>query len=158
MNMSVLRSVKAGQWITYSGKITTIRDASALKLRTQNKLALDLDGRIIMYAAPTNSQEVVIGPTTSSRMDDGLELLLKNGVVATIGKGARSKKAIELIKSYKAPYFVLASGVSAYLSGFFKGKRVIAFGELGPEAMFELSASGLLLLTAIDSSGRSVFN
>ena len=43
MNMSVLRSVKAGQWITYSGKITTIRDASALKLRTQNKLALDLD-------------------------------------------------------------------------------------------------------------------
>lgn len=154
--------LKAGDWISYTGKVITIRDASQSKLiqtkEKTKKLPFDLEGRVVLYAAPAMSKEVIIGPTTSTRMDGGLDFLLKHGVTATIGKGKRNKNAIDLIKKYQAPYFILMSGVSAYLSDFFKKEKIVAFKELGPEAVYEFTTSGLLLITAIDTKGRSIFN
>ncbi len=154
--------LKAGDWIRYTGKVITIRDASQSKLiqtkENTKKLPFELDGRVVLYAAPAMSKEVIIGPTTSTRMDGGLNFLLEHGVTATIGKGKRNKNAIGLIKKHQAPYFVLMSGVSAYLSGFFKKDKILAFKELGPEAVYEFTTSGLLLITAIDTKGVSIFD
>lgn len=157
-----INTLKAGEWTRYSGPVITIRDASQAKMKeayeSGKKLPFSLKDRIVLYAAPAMSKKIIIGPTTSSRMDEGLGFLLEQGVTATIGKGKRTKQAIELMKKHKAPYFILMSGVSAYLSDFFKEGKIIAYKELGPEAVYEFTASGLLLITAIDSSGRSIFD
>ncbi len=157
-----IKKLKAGEWIKYSGPVITIRDASQAKLmelhKNEKRMPFSLNKRVVLYAAPAMSKEVIIGPTTSTRMDTGLEFLLKHGVTSTIGKGKRSSHAVELIKKYQAPYFILMSGVSAYLSSFFKKGKIITFKELGPEAVYEFTTSELLLITAIDAEGRSIFD
>jgi len=152
------KKLHAGEWIKYTGTVITIRDSSMMRLlENKKKLPVDLNGKIIMYAAPTESNVIIIGPTTSSRMDPSLGFLLDAGVIATIGKGARSNDAIKEIKKHKAPYFILMSGVSAYLSQFFKKGKVIAMKELGPEAIREYYVENLPLLVAIDPNGNSIF-
>ena len=83
--------------------------------------------------------------------------MLDQGVVATIGKGGRTPEAIDSIKKHKAPYLVLMSGVSAYLSRFFVKGEVIAFADLGPEAIRKYTVSKLPLLVGIDTNGKSIF-
>ena len=138
------------QWISYTGKLITMRDSSSKKLfemyKNKQKLPLDLKSKVILYAAPTKSEKIIIGPTTSIRMDIYLDFLYKQGVVATIGKGKRSPEAYCFIENNNFPYFILMSGVSAYLSKFFKSKKIIAFEELGAEAIFELEVENLPLL------------
>jgi fumarate hydratase subunit beta len=162
-SLASLKELKAGEWISYSGEIITIRDASQIMLidhyKREGVLPFNLNGKIIMYAAPTEDKKnIVIGPTTSKRMDNDLEFLLDMGVTATIGKGNRTEKACSIIRKYKAPYMVLMSGVSAYLSSFFSDRKVLAFEELGPEAVYTITASDLPLLLAIDSTGESIFS
>lgn len=161
-NLEDIKRLNAGDWIRYTGPLITIRDSSMAKLmeyqHKNKKLPFQLDGKIVMYAAPAMSKRIIIGPTTSTRMDKGLGFLIDHGVIATIGKGKRSSLADKLIKKNKTPYFVLMSGVSAYLSEYFKKGKIIAFKELGPEAVYEFTASELLLLTATDARGRSIFN
>ena len=153
-----LKKLRAGEWIKYTGTLITVRDSSMMRLlENKHKLPIDLKGKIVMYAAPTESKVIVIGPTTSSRMDSSLGFILGKGVVATIGKGARSKDAINEIKKHKAPYFILMSGVSAYLSQFFKKGKIIAMKELGPEAIRKYHVENLPLLVAIDPSGKTIF-
>ena len=160
-NIKLLETISAGEWINYTGEIITIRDSSQIKLlelyKEEKRIPLNLDGSIIMYGAPTESKQIIIGPTTSIRMDCSLDFMLQQGVKATIGKGARSEKAKESIKKHKAPYLVLMSGVSAYLSKFFINGEIIAFSELGPEAVRKFTASKLPLLVGIDSTGKSIF-
>lgn len=160
-NIDAIKDLKAGEWIEYSGEFMTLRDSSAMKLteikNKGGKLPIKLDGAIILYGAPTEGDQIIIGPTTSKRMDGSLEYLLSQGVMATVGKGSRTKDAVEFIKKYKAPYFVMMSGVSAYLSSFFEKGEVIAFKELGPEAIRKYSVKKLPLLVAIDTKGRSTF-
>ena len=144
-NIDAIKDLKAGEWIEYSGEFMTLRDSSAMKLtEIKNK-----GGKLPIK---------LIGPTTSKRMDGSLEYLLSQGVMATVGKGSRTKDAIELIKKYKAPYFVMMSGVSAYLSSFFEKGEIVAFKELGPEAIRKYSVKKLPLLVAIDTKGRSIFS
>ncbi|MEI6092938.1 MAG: fumarate hydratase C-terminal domain-containing protein [bacterium] len=160
-NLHLLKDVKAGEWITYTGDIITVRDSSQIKLFEMyiegKKLPVDLNGSIVMYGAPTEGKQIIIGPTTSIRMDASLDFMLGQGVLATIGKGARSDKAKETIKRNKTPYLVLMSGVSAYLSKFFITGEIIAFSELGPEAVRKFTTSKLPLLVAIDPQGESIF-
>ena len=110
-NLHLLKDIKAGEWISYTGDIITVRDSSQIKLFEMyiegKKLPIDLKGSIIMYGAPTEGKQIIIGPTTSIRMDTSLDFMLEQGVLATIGKGARSDKAKETIKKHKAPYLVL---------------------------------------------------
>ena len=160
-NLETIKDLKAGEWIEYSGNFITLRDSSAMKLmeikNKGEKLPIKLDGGIILYGAPTEGDQIIIGPTTSKRMDSSLEYLLSQGVIATVGKGSRTKEAVELIKRYKAPYFVMMSGVSAYLSSFFEKGEIIAFKELGPEAVRKYVVKKLPLLVAIDTKGKSIF-
>jgi fumarate hydratase subunit beta len=149
------------KWINYTGQIICMRDQAHQKIQTmlknKQKIPFDLKGQIVLYAAPTDGDRIVIGPTTSIRMDNYLAMILKLGARATIGKGNRSKKAINLIKKHKAPYYILLSGVSAYLSRYFISGEIIAFPELGPEAVRRYKVKDLPLLVAIDGKGRSIF-
>ena len=161
-NLSLLKDLKAGQWVTYSGDIVTVRDSSQMRLfeiyKKEGKLPIELKNKVIMYAAPTEGKDIIIGPTTSKRMDCFLDFMLEQGVIATIGKGGRTPQATNAVKKFHAPYLVLMSGVSAYLSKFFIKGEIIAFSDLGPEAVRRYTASELPLLVGIDPSGKSIFS
>jgi fumarate hydratase subunit beta len=161
-NLSLFKELKANTWITYTGNILVFRDqAHDLIKQTvdlNKKLAFSLKNKIILYAGPSNSLQPVLGPTTSKRMDEYLDLTLKQGVIATIGKGPRNKFVNNIIKQYKAPYLVLYSGVAAYLSSYFSNEKIIYYKELGPEAIREYFVKNLPLLLAIDADGNSFYN
>ena len=160
-NIEMLKNIKAGQWIEYTGDILTIRDSSQIRMfelyKEAKKLPVDLEGTIVMYAAPTEGKEIIIGPTTSRRMDKFLDFMLDQGVMATIGKGERTLEAVNSIKKHKVPYLILMSGVSAYLSRFFVKGEIIAFSDLGPEAIRKYTVSKLPLIVGIDTDGKSIF-
>ena len=112
-------------------------------------LPLELKIKIIFYAGqcPAAPDEVIgpIGPTTSARMDKYTDLMLKNGVIAMIGKGERSKESSKLIKSHKARYFTAYGGIAFLLAGCVISAEVVAFEDLGAEAVFRLEVENLPL-------------
>jgi fumarate hydratase subunit beta len=161
-NLEDFKNLKVNTWLSYTGKIIVFRDQvhNILKNINENKLDINLDlkNKILLYAGPTSSTKPIIGPTTSKRMDEYLDLVLSLGIIATIGKGPRNQFVNNIIKHYAAPYLVLYSGVASYLSCFFKNEKVIAFNELGAEAVREYYVSKLPLFTAIDGNGNSFWN
>jgi len=161
-NLTLLKTLEVNNFINYTGKILVFRDQVHKIIKqnfdNNNILNLDLKNKILLYAGPTSSISPIIGPTTSKRMDDYLDLTLSLGVIATIGKGPRNNFVNNIIKQYRAPYLVLYSGVAAYLSSFFKDEKILAFTELGTEAVREYSVLKLPLFIAIDSNGNSFYN
>lgn len=158
----IIKILKTGEKINYSGKLTVMRDAAQKRLlemyKDGKKLPIDLSEKIIFYAGPTfTNGKMVIGPTTSKRMDSFLEFLALNKVLATIGKGERTKEAIETIKKYKMPYFVAPSGCAAYLAQSIVSWKLIAFEDLGPEAIYEIQVANFPMLVAIDTEGNKIF-
>ena len=135
-----------GDQVELSGTIYTARDAAhkkILELSDAGKpLPFDLNGAIIYYAgpapAPPGRPIGSIGPTTSGRMDVFVLKMLELGVVATIGKGPRSAEVIEANKKYGAVYFVALGGAGALLATKVKTCELVAFPELGPEAVYKL--------------------
>lgn len=158
-NLEKIKKLKMGIWFSYSGNLIVLRDKGQERIKKIIEAGLmpktNFKNSIILYAGPSKSEEVVIGPTTSKRMDPYLEQMLNLGVKATIGKGPRNNFINNIIKEHQAPYFVLFSGVSAYLSSFFSNEKVLEFEDLGPEAIRSYSVKELPLFTAIDASGIS---
>ncbi|MFA5272023.1 MAG: FumA C-terminus/TtdB family hydratase beta subunit [Candidatus Omnitrophota bacterium] len=163
--INVLNTLKAGEEILFSGYVYTARDQAHKKLvdliKKNKKLPLDLTNQIVYYCGPTETPKGKVigsaGPTTSSRMDEFVESLLKKGLLGMIGKGRRSEKVRELIKKYAATYFVAPAGCGALLSKKIISKELIAFKELGPEAIYKLKVRDFPLVVAIDSKGRSIY-
>ncbi|MCQ9205094.1 MAG: FumA C-terminus/TtdB family hydratase beta subunit [Omnitrophica bacterium] len=157
--------LKAGEEILFSGDLHTARDQAHQKLveiiRKGKNLPLELKNEIIYYCGPTATPKGKAigscGPTTSSRMDDFVEPLLKKGLLAMVGKGRRSKKVREAIKKYKSVYFIAPSGCGALLAEKVVAKKLICFGNLGPEAIYRLEVKDFPLIVAIDSSGKSIY-
>lgn len=154
INTSEIEKIKAlnpGDEVLLSGEIYTARDAAHARIKeileNGQNLPLELKNKIIFYAGPCPAapDEVIgpIGPTTSARMDKYTDLMLKNGVIAMVGKGARSKESSELIKSYKTRYFTAYGGIASLLAGCVKSSEVIAFKDLGAEAVFRLEVENL---------------
>jgi len=154
-----IKELKAGDEVLISGIIYTARDAA--HQRFGNKLPFDIKGQIIYYASPTPTPpgKIIgsIGPTTSSRMDAFAPELLKKGLKAMIGKGSRSKEVIAAIKKYKAVYLVVPGGTAALLSKHVKRVRVLAYPDLGAEAVHELEVENFPVIVAIDSRGGDLF-
>jgi len=158
-------SLKVRDEVLFSGFIYTARDRAHKKLvdliNKNKKLPVDLKNKIIYYCGPTHTQKGKVigscGPTTSDRMDSFVEPLLKNGILAMIGKGRREKFVIDLIKRYKAIYFVAPSGCGALLSKKVISNRLICFKELGPEAIYELKVKNFPLIVGIDVFGNSIY-
>ena len=160
-----IRKLKAGKEILFSGVIYTARDQAHKRLveliRKKKKLPFDLKNQIIYYCGPTATPKGKVigscGPTTSSRMDEFVEPLLKKGLLAMIGKGRRSAKVRRLIKKYKGVYFVAPAGCGALLAKKVISKKLVCFKELGPEAIHKLEVKDFPLIVAIDSKARSIY-
>src|SRR3989338_898311 len=158
-------AIHAGDEIVYSGKLYTARDQAHKRLAEAitkgKKLPLDLKGKIIYYCGPTKTPKGAVigscGPTTSSRMDVFTTLLLKAGLKGMIGKGSRSQEVRLAIKKYKAVYYLTFAGCGALLARYVKKKRLVAYPELGPEAIYELEVSDFPLIVALDAKGRSIY-
>jgi len=154
-----VKALKAGDEVLISGKIYTARDAAHRLFG--KKPPFDIKGAILYYASPTPAKpgSVIgsIGPTTATRMDQFLPALLKLGLKITIGKGCRGEEAKAAMKKNKAVYLVVPGGAAALLSKHVKKATVIAFSELGPEAVLELEVVDFPALVAIDSKGADLF-
>ena len=160
-----IQNLKAGTELSFTGVIYTARDQAHKRLvetiKKRKRLPFDLKGQIVYYSGPTPAPEGKIigscGPTTSSRMDGFTPILLRFGLKGMVGKGSRSKRVVSAIKKYKAVYFLTYSGCGALLSKYIKGKKLIAYRDLGPEAIYRLEVKDFPLIVGIDSRGRSVY-
>ncbi|MFH1150612.1 MAG: FumA C-terminus/TtdB family hydratase beta subunit [Actinomycetota bacterium] len=157
-----LRSLEAGDEVLLSGPALTMRDAALARLsslaESGEKPPFEVTGQLIFHAGPAppsaGRPAGAIGPTTSSRMDRYLETLFELGVPATLGKGPRSRETLELHERHGAVYFTTIGGIGALLAGHVTGLEVVAWEELGPEAVFRAVLDELPALVAIDSRGR----
>lgn len=162
---SDLKKLKAGDEVLLSGIIYTARDQAHKRLvdllKKGKKIPLDLNGQVIYYCGPTAAPKTrpigSCGPTTSSRMDNFIEPLLKKGLAAMIGKGRRSSKAKGLIKKYKSVYFIAPSGCGALLAKRVVENKLVGFAELGPEAICKLKVNEFPLIVGIDSKGNDIY-
>lgn len=148
-----LKSLKIDQKILLSGEIYTARDMAHKRLiemiEKGEKLPFDIKDKIIFYAGPCPCQEPCvigsIGPTTAARMDKFAPILYKDGVLATIGKGERSEQVKISIKDNHGIYFTMVGGIACYLSEKFIKKELIAFEDLGTEAIYRFEVKELPL-------------
>jgi len=160
-----LNKLKAGNEILLSGVIYTARDQAHARLvealKHGKKLPFNVKGRIIYYCGPTRTPKGKVigscGPTTSSRMDEFTPALLKEGISGMIGKGERSREVRQAIKKYKGVYFLTHAGCGALLSQFVTSKTLVAYKDLGPEAIYQLTVKDFPLIVAIDAKGRSIY-
>ena len=163
LDLSTIESLQAGDLVALSGVIFTARDQAHKRLvaliEAGGPLPVDLIGQTIYYAgpAPASPGRVIgsIGPTTSSRMDPYTPAMLDYGIKGMIGKGSRSGGVKDAIRDAGAVYFVATGGAAAYLAGFVVKAEVIAFAELGPEAVYRLEVKNMPLVVGVDCQGRS---
>lgn len=157
-----LKNLKCGQEVLLTGTIYTARDQAHKRLINEiSKRKILIKNQIIYYCGPTNARKGKpigsAGPTTSSRMDEFTPRLLSAGLLAMIGKGDRSNKVRQAIKKHKTVYFLAPAGCGALLSKKIKSKRLIAYKDLGPEAIYELRVKDFPLIVGIDAMGRSIY-
>ncbi len=162
---SFLSTLKVGELLTIEGKIYTARDMAHYKMveiiKNEKPLPIELKNNAIYYCGPTPPREDNLfgsaGPTTSERMDEAFVFLAKYGLSATIGKGNRSKEVINACKEHKATYFITFGGAGAYLAKKIISQKLIAFPELGTEAIYELEVKEFPVIVAIDVEGNHIF-
>lgn len=160
-----IKDLKAGDYVYLSGTIYTARDA-AHKRMTEGlekgiELPFNMEDQIIYYLGPTPAREGQVigsaGPTTSSRMDKYTPVLLERGLKGMIGKGKRSNDVISSIKKNTAVYFAAVGGAGALLSKCIKKSEVIAYDDLGTEAIRRLEVENLPVITVIDCEGNDLY-
>ncbi len=131
-------------------------------IKKRKALPFDLKNQLIYYAGPTPAPKGMpigsCGPTTSSRMDAYTLPLLEKGLKGMIGKGKRSEAVIKAIKKFKAVYFIAVGGAAALLATKVKKAKIIAYPELGTEAIYELEVKDFPVIVAIDCKGRNIFD
>ncbi|RDY23643.1 Fe-S-containing hydro-lyase [Romboutsia maritimum] len=154
-----------GDIVNLSGILYTARDAAHKRIvkciENNEKLPFDMKGQAIYYVGPSPARPGNVigsaGPTTSYRMDDLTIPLLNKGLKIMIGKGKREKKIIDAIKKYNAIYFAAIGGAGAYISNSIKSCEIIAYEDLGAEAIRKLEVEDLRLVVAIDSYGNNIY-
>src|SRR5882672_9522938 len=153
---------KAGERLLLTGKILTGRDAAHKRLADliakDEKLPVDFTNRFIYYVGPVDAvrDEVVgpAGPTTSRRMDKFMDMMLgKTGLLGSIGKSERGEQAIEAIKSHKGIHLIAVGGAAYLVSKAIRGSRVLAFQDLGMEAIHEFDVKDMPVTVAVDTTG-----
>lgn len=158
-------NLKAGDYVYLSGIIYTARDAAHKRmiegLERGEKLPFDVANEIIYYLGPTPNRDGQVigsaGPTTSSRMDKYSPVLLDRGLTGMVGKGKRSKEVIVSMKKNTAVYFAAVGGAGALLSQCIKKSEVIAYEDLGTEAIRRLEVENLPVITVIDCEGNDLY-
>lgn len=157
--------LKTGDKVLLSGIIYTARDVAHKRLvetfKRGEKLPFNPQGQVIYYVGPAPARPGKVigsaGPTTSSRMDPYAIYLMQAGIRGMIGKGSRGQKVKEAIKKYKAVYFAAMGGVAALLSQCIKKAEVIAYHDLGTEAIRRLEVEDFPLLVVNDTKGGDLY-
>ncbi len=156
---SDLCKLKAGEEVLLTGVVYTARDAA--QQRMAKKLPLNIKGAAIYHTGPSPSKpgEVIgsCGPTTSARMDDYTPVLLKKGLKAVIGKGRLGDTARKAFKKHQAIYFLAPGGCGALLADKVKSMTLVAYKDLGCEAIYKLKIDDFPVIVGIDAKGRSVY-
>lgn len=160
----VVAKLKIGDKVLLSGVVYTARDAAHKRMVddiTKGKPPFDLKGQVIYYVGPTPERpgEVIgsAGPTTAYRMDAYTPFLLERGLKATIAKGERAPAVIEAMKRFKAVYFVATGGAAVLIRECIKKAEVIAYADLGAEAIRRLEVLDFPLTVANDIYGNDLF-
>ena len=160
-----VRDLKSGDYVYLSGTIYTARDAAHKRmtecLEKGQEIPFDIRNETIYYLGPTPSREGQVigsaGPTTSSRMDKYTPVLLDLGLKGMIGKGRRSDDVIDSMKKNTAVYFAAVGGAGALLSQCIKKSEIIAYADLGTEAIRKLEVENLPVITVIDGEGNDLY-
>jgi fumarate hydratase class I len=170
VNLDCITRADIAQWqpgetLLLSGKLLTGRDAAHKRmvemLARGETLPVDFNGRFIYYVGPVDPvrDEVVgpAGPTTATRMDKFTETMLaQTGLIGMIGKAERGKVAIESIKQHGAVYLMAVGGAAYLVAQAIRSAKVVAFADLGMEAIYEFEVEDMPVTVAVDATGRSV--
>ena len=165
IDIETIEKLAVGTQVLISGVVYTARDAAHKRLIQAldkgERLPLDLKGQTIFYMGPSPAKPGQIigsaGPTTSSRMDIYTPRLIEAGIRAMIGKGSRSMTVREAIKEYKAVYFAATGGVGALLAKVIKQVEIIAYEDLGTEAILRLNVEDFPAIVTNDVYGEDLF-
>ncbi len=160
-----IMSLHAGDRVFISGQLLAARDAAHARLvnliERNEKLPIELQGQIMYYVGPTPAPPGYIigsaGPTTSSRMDKYTPILIEKGLKGMIGKGYRSQAVKEAIVKYKAIYFAATGGAGALISKKIKESRIIAYEDLGPEALRIMIVEDFPVYVVNDAYGEDLY-
>ena len=158
-------TLNAGDRVLLSGTVYTARDAAHKRLTEAlargEQLPLDLKDNVIYYVgpSPTKPGEVVgsAGPTTSGRMDKYTPTMIQQGMRGMIGKGLRSQEVIDACKEYGAVYFAAVGGAAAVIAQSIKGEEMIAYEDLGPEAIRRYEVEDFPAFILVDDKGNDFF-
>ena len=160
-----LEQLKIGDSVLITGKIYTARDAAHKKLfdlaSKGEPLPVDIKGQVIYYAGPAPAKPGYVigpaGPTTSGRCDPYTPILISLGLKGMIGKGVRSKEVREAMQKHKAVYFAATGGAAALISKNIKGRKVVAYEDLGAEAITELEVENFPAIVVNDVHGGDLY-
>lgn len=161
----IVNLLKAGDCVYITGTIYTARDAAHKRMyeaiKNGENIPFELKNNIIYYLGPSPAREGQVigsaGPTTSSRMDKYTPLLLEHGLKGMIGKGKRSDNVIESMHKNNAVYFAAIGGAGALLSKCIKKAEVIAYDDLGTEAIRKLEVENLPAIVVIDNKKNNMY-
>lgn len=166
LSLETVRGLKAGDRVLLSGVIWTGRDQAhkrLVALLDEGKpLPCDLEGQVIYFVGPCPARPGMpigsAGPTTSYRMDAySPRLLAECGLRGMIGKGGRTAPVIEAMKQHGAVYFAATGGAGALIARCVKKCELVAFPDLGPEAIYRLEVENFPLVVAIDANGETLY-
>ena len=163
----VVASWKAGDRLLLNGKLLTGRDAAHKRIADLFAAGeglpagVDFTNRIIYYVGPVDAvrDEAVgpAGPTTATRMDKFTEMMLsKTGLIAMIGKAERGPTGLEAIRKHRAAYLMAVGGAAYLVSKAIRSSRVVAFEDLGMEAIYEFEVAEMPVTVAVDAEGNNV--
>lgn len=159
------RSLESGDYVYLTGTIYTARDAAHKRmyeaLAAKEELPMDMKNNVIYYMGPSPAREGrpigSAGPTTASRMDKYAPSLLDLGLKGMVGKGKRSKEVVDAIVRNGAVYFAAVGGAGALLSNSITSSEVIAYDDLGTEAIRKLEVKDFPVIVVIDSKGNNLY-
>ncbi len=160
-----IEKLHSGQKVSFSGFIYTARDAAHKKMvdliERGEKLPFDPKGQIIYFVGPTPAKPGQVigsaGPTTSGRMNKYSPVMLKAGLKGMIGKGEMGAEVADALKEHKGVYFVATGGAAALIAKKITGAEVVAYEELGPEAVRKLNVDDFPAIVAQDCHGGNLF-
>lgn len=158
--------LESGDFVYLSGIVYTARDAAHKRIyeamQKNEPIPFELKDNIIYYLGPSPAREGQVigsaGPTTSSRMDKYTPLLLENGLKGMIGKGRRSQEVIDSMYQNHAVYFAAIGGAGALLSKCIKKSEIVAYEDLGTEAVRKLEVENLPVIVVIDQNKKNLYD
>jgi len=165
MKKETVATLKAGDYVYLTGMVYTARDAAHKRmyeiLQEGGELPIDIQGQVIYYMGPSPAREGrpigSAGPTTASRMDKYAPQLLDLGLGAMIGKGKRNQAVIDAIVRNGSVYFAAVGGAGALLSKCITSSEVVAYDDLGTEAIRKLTVENFPVIVVIDKDGNNLY-